>query len=372
MLSSSIPPPSLPLTQPGEHVIYPYLVVNIGSGVSILKVEGPGKYERISGSSLGGGTYWGLCRLLTGCKTFDEVLDLAEMGDSDVVDMTVGDIYGRGYDKFHLSPSVIASSFGKLATRQDPGEGIKEEDMARALLMMITGNIGQVAYLNAVIHRATHIYFVGNFLRHNKISCRRLAYAIDYWSAGKMEALFLEHEGYFGSLGAFLNSSYVEDLHAHTQEAAGGLAQTVGPGVVPTGSTSGAAAEAAAAAAAGAAAAGAAAAGAAAAGAAAAGAPAGGGGKGGGKGGKAARAAIRLRKQESSPLPTDPGMRGEGGRRVESSRLEKSYGGFLDPAMDDGLAASLPGMDAVLASGDRTSPSAAAALAAAAVVAAKV
>jgi pantothenate kinase len=28
-----------------------------------------------------------------------------------------------------------------------------------------------------------------------QISCRRLAYAIDYWSGGKMEALFLEHEG---------------------------------------------------------------------------------------------------------------------------------------------------------------------------------
>ncbi len=159
----------------GENVIYPYLVVNIGSGVSILKVEGPGKYERVSGSSLGGGTYWGLCRLLTRCKTFDEVLDLAETGEATSVDMTVGDIYGRGYDKFHLGSSVIASSFGKLAMKQEPkpgdkpGEEIREEDMARALLMMITGNIGQVAYLNAVIYRATHIYFVGNFLRHNKV-----------------------------------------------------------------------------------------------------------------------------------------------------------------------------------------------------------
>lgn len=187
----------------GENVIYPYLVVNIGSGVSILKVEGPGRYERVSGSSLGGGTYWGLCRLLTRCKTFDEVLDLAETGDGTAVDMTVGDIYGRGYDKFHLGSSVVASSFGKLAMKPEPGAGIREEDMARALLMMITGNIGQVrvcawygegggsgaalwcscsclcttcmtqvAYLNAVIYRATHIYFVGNFLRHNKVGDR--------------------------------------------------------------------------------------------------------------------------------------------------------------------------------------------------------
>lgn len=73
---------------------FPYLVVNIGSGVSILKVTAPGTYERVSGSSLGGGTYWGLCRLLTKCATYEEVLDVAEMGDAGVVDMLVRDIYG--------------------------------------------------------------------------------------------------------------------------------------------------------------------------------------------------------------------------------------------------------------------------------------
>ncbi|RYH06645.1 hypothetical protein EON65_42630 [archaeon] len=73
---------------------FPYLVVNIGSGVSILKVSSPGVYERVSGTSLGGGTYWGLCRLLTHCATYDQVLDLAETGDAGTVDMLVKDIYG--------------------------------------------------------------------------------------------------------------------------------------------------------------------------------------------------------------------------------------------------------------------------------------
>lgn len=41
---------------------YPYLVVNIGSGVSVLKVSSARSFERVSGSSIGGGTYWGLCR----------------------------------------------------------------------------------------------------------------------------------------------------------------------------------------------------------------------------------------------------------------------------------------------------------------------
>jgi pantothenate kinase len=73
---------------------FPYLVVNIGSGVSILKVTGPGKAERVSGTSLGGGTYWGLCRLLTSCETYEEVLNYAENGNANVVDMLVKDIYG--------------------------------------------------------------------------------------------------------------------------------------------------------------------------------------------------------------------------------------------------------------------------------------
>lgn len=65
--------------------LYPYLLVNIGSGVSLLKVEGDGQYERVSGSSLGGGTFWGLCRLLTRCKSFDEMLELSMRGDNSKV-----------------------------------------------------------------------------------------------------------------------------------------------------------------------------------------------------------------------------------------------------------------------------------------------
>lgn len=65
-----------------EGDLYPYLLVNIGSGVSMVKVTGEGQYERVSGSSLGGGTFWGLCRLLTQRKDFDEMLELSMQGDN--------------------------------------------------------------------------------------------------------------------------------------------------------------------------------------------------------------------------------------------------------------------------------------------------
>lgn len=192
---------------------YPYLLVTIGTGVSVLRVDGPRNYERISGSTIGGGTYWGLMRLLTDVESFDDAMKLAEVGDPSKVDMMVGDIYGTNSDaleKLGLPANIVASSFGKLVAKEEPAKDLTQEDLARALLLLVTNNIGQVAHLNAKLSNTRRIYFVGSFLRHNTISQRRLSYAIDFWSKGEMEALFLQHEGYFGALGAFLKSQKIE------------------------------------------------------------------------------------------------------------------------------------------------------------------
>jgi type II pantothenate kinase len=93
---------------------YPYLLVNIGSGVSMIKVSGPREFQRVGGTSLGGGTLWGLLSLLTGARNFDEMLGMAECGDNTNVDMLVGDIYGTGYGKIGLKSTTIASTFGKV------------------------------------------------------------------------------------------------------------------------------------------------------------------------------------------------------------------------------------------------------------------
>lgn len=97
--------------------LFPFLLVNIGSGVSMLKVDGPDAFERVSGTNLGGGTFWGLCRLLTRVRSFDEMLELSRTGNSANVDMLVGDIYGgRDYETIGLSADTIASSFGKVVS----------------------------------------------------------------------------------------------------------------------------------------------------------------------------------------------------------------------------------------------------------------
>lgn len=59
--------------------------------------------------SIGGGTFLGLCCLLTGCNTFEEAIELATGGDNTHVDKLVRDIYGGDYERFGLPGDLVAS-----------------------------------------------------------------------------------------------------------------------------------------------------------------------------------------------------------------------------------------------------------------------
>lgn len=232
-----------------EENIYPYMLVNIGSGVSILRVSGPRTYERVGGTSLGGGTLWGLLSLLTPAESFDDMLDMAAEGDNAKVDMLVGDIYGTDYGKIGLKSTAIASSFGKVFRMKQEAEREAEDngglsnadshhfssqhdeparsqesaapapkitreeaiqsrfsasDISRSLLYAVSNNIGQIAYLQSQIHNLNHIYFGGSFIRGHPQTMNTLSFAIKFWSKGQKQAYFLRHEGYLGSVGAFL------------------------------------------------------------------------------------------------------------------------------------------------------------------------
>jgi type II pantothenate kinase len=243
---------------------YPYLLCHIGSGVSFIKVQGPRSFRRVSGTSLGGGTFWGLCRILTNCKTFDEVIELTKKGDNSRVDMLVGDIYGGAYEKLGLDANLIAASFGKVTMRKEPSPTFENfrrelrrfivgtmslfvqllialpflgqifrwlglerrahatlsnvyfsrhfhaEDVALSALRMVSYNVAQLAYLNAVIENVPRIYFGGSFVREHPFTVSAISYAVEFWSKKNMQALFLVHDGYLGALGSYLGVDWTE------------------------------------------------------------------------------------------------------------------------------------------------------------------
>ncbi|XP_075503373.1 pantothenate kinase 2 isoform X2 [Primulina tabacum] len=198
--------------------MFPYLLVNIGSGVSMIKVDGDGVFQRVSGTNVGGGTYWGLGKLLTKCKCFDELLELSQRGDNRTIDMLVGDIYGgMDYSKIGLSASTIASSFGKTISENKELEDYRPEDISLSLLRMISYNIGQISYLNALRFGLKRIFFGGFFIRGHAYTMDTISFAVHFWSKGEAQAMFLRHEGFLGALGAFMSYEKhgLDDLKAH-------------------------------------------------------------------------------------------------------------------------------------------------------------
>ncbi|TMS35719.1 hypothetical protein L596_003055 [Steinernema carpocapsae] len=183
--------------------VYPYLIVNISTGVSVYKVDSDDKFERVGGSSIGGGTFHGLGNLLTGCSDFDELMKLAGAGDHRKVDVLVSDMQGVMLQNFALSEDLIAGSFGKCEDKSE----LEKADLIRSLLLMISNSIGQICVLYAQQARAKSIFFGGYFVRNHAIAMRTISYAVNYWSQGTMSARFLRHEGYTAAVGAFIKQN---------------------------------------------------------------------------------------------------------------------------------------------------------------------
>ena len=187
---------------------WPYLLVNVGSGISILRCDAPGDCRRVSGSALGGGTFWGLCRLLTNATTWEEIDELTRVdgpGDAAAVDLLVRDIYGQGAAvPGDLRPDTLASSFGKLASRGFRAAP-KASDYVRSLLLMMSYNITQIAFLWSQNLGIRNVYFCGGFLQNNSVVMRHIAQSMAYWTAADaVEAKFVRHNGYLGAIGGLL------------------------------------------------------------------------------------------------------------------------------------------------------------------------
>lgn len=114
-------------------------MVNLRSGASFFRVDGPRDYKRVAGTSIGVSLAWGISRYMGIFNDPTEMCESALKGDSSKIDMSVGDIYGGDYKGLGFPMDMIASSFGKLQTVEDTSQ-IAREDVARSLLTLIAGN----------------------------------------------------------------------------------------------------------------------------------------------------------------------------------------------------------------------------------------
>lgn len=184
----------VPSTPPKTH---PYLLVNIGSGVSFFQVT-ESETTRISGSSFGGSALCGLLTLLTRARTYEDMLSQAEKGNNANVDKLIGDIYGMDYNRIGMKMTAVASTFCKafsLEHRAAPeGENgadsktFSDADICHSLVFAVFNNIGQLATLHSRIHGNLDIYFTGPYVQNCQLLIRTLCIAVRYYSQGEKKA----------------------------------------------------------------------------------------------------------------------------------------------------------------------------------------
>jgi type II pantothenate kinase len=92
---------------------------------------------------------------------------------------------------FHLGLNLLFFSFGKISSEKTQKDHYCKEDIIKSLLHMIANNIGQIAYLNAKAKGIKNIFFTGGFVSENSYLWTRLSFAINFWSKGTMQVLFI-------------------------------------------------------------------------------------------------------------------------------------------------------------------------------------
>ena len=112
------------------------LIVSMGTGTAFVRAGKDG-IRHIGGSGVGGGTVLGLCEKLCGATSFKTVVELAEGGQLDRVDLNICDI-SKGVI-CTLTPDTTASNFGKME------DSVAPQDLTLGVLNMVFQTIGMMA-----------------------------------------------------------------------------------------------------------------------------------------------------------------------------------------------------------------------------------
>lgn len=154
-----------------EVLKYPFLAVNIGSGVSIIRFAAPtGQFERVGGTSLGGSTFLGLCRKLVGVDDFEKLIEMAERcSNTEGIDLLFKDYFADAKVNKEKEMYVCISLANIARMSPEDVSKINKDELARSLLQLIAFNIAQVAFLYARLYGVTRCLFTGNFIRNKAI-----------------------------------------------------------------------------------------------------------------------------------------------------------------------------------------------------------
>ena len=180
-----------PIVAADEGIALPerYLLVSLGTGTSMLAIEG-GRASRAGGTAVGGGTALGLAKLLLGIERFDELIALAARGDRRRVDLLVSEVYRAA--PAAVARNLTAANFGKLAST-------RPEDLAHALFGLVGETVVLVS-LGLARHAGTEtVAYCGTTLAGNAPLRDVIEQIATFFG---LRPVFLARGAYCGAIGA--------------------------------------------------------------------------------------------------------------------------------------------------------------------------
>ena len=170
------------------------LIVSIGTGTTIL-YSNLQVIKRIGGTGLGGGTFVGLSNALlqkklhnNNVKTFNELIEMAKLGDRTHIDLTIGDISKSKIDD--MNSDITAANFAKMNTPYT------DSDLVASVMNMILENISLFV---KCLNKNYKVLYIGTVVTDSNVKKR--LYEIAEYTGDKI--LFIDNAEYAIAIGAW-------------------------------------------------------------------------------------------------------------------------------------------------------------------------
>ncbi len=118
------------------------LVVSMGTGTAMVHAREDGKMTYLGGTGVGGGTLIGLSKLMLGAETVEHIIEYAEEGNLDNIDLKIKDMTAED-SLTALSRDLTAANFGNVS------DLCSKSDIAIGILNLVFETVAMVSVFAA-------------------------------------------------------------------------------------------------------------------------------------------------------------------------------------------------------------------------------
>ncbi|MCO7127274.1 type II pantothenate kinase [Sporolactobacillus shoreicorticis] len=184
------------LNNEGHTSLGDFILTNVGTGTSLNHVKGM-KQEWMGGTGVGGGTLIGLSGLLTGVYDYSKLIQCAEHGKRDSIDLTVARIYEG--ETPPIPGDLTASNFGAASAESiSPSPA----DQVASVIGLVAETVTSLSVLAAQKAEVKTVVYIGSSFVDNSLLQGIVTRYSRQWG---LTPIIPEHGSFCGAIGAALS-----------------------------------------------------------------------------------------------------------------------------------------------------------------------